>query len=373
MARQWIGHWALLAGAVLALLPPAVAHAATAASSRWPDASVGAAPRSQPPVSEKAWELPDRPWGPRPSPLDLSRRLQVPRRLRLMVFAPHPDDETLAAAGLIQRVAHAGGEVRVVFMTNGDGFPEAVRGRHGRPSGRDYVAYGRLRHAEAVRALQPLGIGSRRAYFLGFPDGGLDHLWGDHWAPSSPYLSPFTRSQRPPYRESWRPRVDYDGAALTDELARLLRAFSPDWVVLPDPRDRHPDHASTGVFVLEALAQLEAHHIAPFARTQIFTYLVHYPDYPGTQSWLQGIGTAGVAGTPTASAALADTAWVGLALDAKELRHKRAALTEYRSQMKVMPTFLELFLRPLEIFGHLNAGEGPIVARDYAARFGRRE
>jgi hypothetical protein len=30
--------------------------------------------------------------------------LHVPKSIRLMVFAPHPDDETLGAGGLIQRV-----------------------------------------------------------------------------------------------------------------------------------------------------------------------------------------------------------------------------------------------------------------------------
>ena len=42
---------------------------------------------------------------------------------RLMVFSPHPDDETLGAGGLIQWVLRMGGKVKVVFMTNGDGFP----------------------------------------------------------------------------------------------------------------------------------------------------------------------------------------------------------------------------------------------------------
>jgi hypothetical protein len=45
---------------------------------------------------------------------------------RLLVVAPHPDDETLGAGGLIQRVRHAGGAVKVVFMTNGDGYPVGV-------------------------------------------------------------------------------------------------------------------------------------------------------------------------------------------------------------------------------------------------------
>src|SRR5262252_4115942 len=39
----------------------------------------------------------------------------------LLVISPHPDDETLCCAGVIQRVVHAGGRVSVVWITSGDG------------------------------------------------------------------------------------------------------------------------------------------------------------------------------------------------------------------------------------------------------------
>ena len=45
---------------------------------------------------------------------------------RLLVLSPHPDDETLGAAGLIRRVVKAGGTVRVVLLTSGDAFAEGV-------------------------------------------------------------------------------------------------------------------------------------------------------------------------------------------------------------------------------------------------------
>lgn len=45
---------------------------------------------------------------------------------RLLVFTPHPDDETLGAGGLIQRVQRLGGQVQVVLMTNGDGYADGV-------------------------------------------------------------------------------------------------------------------------------------------------------------------------------------------------------------------------------------------------------
>jgi LmbE family N-acetylglucosaminyl deacetylase len=39
---------------------------------------------------------------------------------RVMVLAPHPDDETLATTGLLQQAVSAGAAVRVLFVTDGD-------------------------------------------------------------------------------------------------------------------------------------------------------------------------------------------------------------------------------------------------------------
>ena len=39
---------------------------------------------------------------------------------RVLFFAPHPDDEALAAAGLLQRAALVGARAHLVFVTNGD-------------------------------------------------------------------------------------------------------------------------------------------------------------------------------------------------------------------------------------------------------------
>lgn len=68
---------------------------------------------------------------------------------RLLVVAPHPDDETLAAGGLIQRVLMRGGAVRVVLVTAGDGYIEAVSHETGRPRPRPAEYLG----AYAKRAL----------------------------------------------------------------------------------------------------------------------------------------------------------------------------------------------------------------------------
>src|SRR5262252_4897709 len=78
----------------------------------------------------------------------------------LLVVAPHPDDETLCCAGVIQRVVHAGGRASIVWITSGDAslldlllieksvFRSAARQRD--------LAARRMREARAAAAL--LGV-----------------------------------------------------------------------------------------------------------------------------------------------------------------------------------------------------------------------
>src|SRR6266436_180186 len=89
---------------------------------------------------------------------------------RLLVVSPHPDDETLGAGGLIQRVLHRGGAVAVVLVTSGDGYPEGVEVVNGitRPTAEDYRGYGKVRQEEAWRVLAMLGVPEHGRMFLGF-------------------------------------------------------------------------------------------------------------------------------------------------------------------------------------------------------------
>ena len=281
--------------------------------------------------------------------------LFVPRGIRLMVFAPHPDDETVAAGGLIQRVLHTGGQVRVVFVTNGDGFTDGVRLEvTTRPTlSTDYIAYGIRRQAEAMRALAELGLGSRDALFLGFPDGGIDDLWTGHWSASHPYQSPYTRLNRPRNAPIHGRLVRYTGADLKALLVKAIRDFQPDWVLIPDPRDVHPDHSMTGVFVLDALESLERAKSKTILDTEVYTYLVHFPGYPGRKDWVGKIQKTGVTGCPAGGRCRIPSEWMSLPLSADETLRKEAALSAHRTQMETMSSFLRQFLRPYEIFGKL--------------------
>lgn len=289
----------------------------------------------------------------------------------MLVVAPHPDDETLGAGGLIQRVLDRGGSVQVLFVTNGDGFRSAVlaSARHRRVSQRDFLAYGRLRRREAIAALQVLGSTSIGSTFLGFPDDGIDNLWAANWSDAHPYRSPFTDSDRPPYNDSARRGIEYSGVDLERVLGEALRTSAPDWVVIPDPRDRHPDHCTTGGFVLAALNELRHSAGAPFSRIAVLTYLVHYPEYPGSPLWQQVINGAGIGGSSAGHESLSHTSWMHFDLSPAEIARKREALGRYRSQMAVMDSVLALFVRPQEVFGHLSGAQLSTLPREYATRW----
>src|SRR5207249_248864 len=57
----------------------------------------------------------------------MTRPLAFRRDDRVLLIAPHPDDETLAAGGLLQRVLAAGARLRVLFVTDGENNPWAQR------------------------------------------------------------------------------------------------------------------------------------------------------------------------------------------------------------------------------------------------------
>ena len=58
--------------------------------------------------------------------------INVAEQSRVLVFAPHCDDETLGVGGLMKTLKDAKTPVRTVFFTNGDGFRIAAQFHLGR-------------------------------------------------------------------------------------------------------------------------------------------------------------------------------------------------------------------------------------------------
>jgi LmbE family N-acetylglucosaminyl deacetylase len=288
-------------------------------------------------------------WG---APSD-QRPLELANRERLLVVAPHPDDETLAAGGLVQRVRTRGGTTRVVILTAGDGYVEAVMHETGklRPRPVEYLRYGERRMREARAALRQLAPDGVRLQFLGFPDGGLHALLHAHWWRSWPEYSPTTRAAKPPYSDVLEPDCPYDGDDLRRELENILRDVKPTIIVFPDLHDRHPDHRATGLFTMLAVADwLGPTGKVGIIRPRLLTYLIHWPDWPA--GWQTPVPQGEAAQQPLElPAALAQEGAIRvLTLTDHELATKRVALQRYTTQQQEMPALLAAFVRRTEPF-----------------------
>ncbi|MDE2308178.1 MAG: PIG-L family deacetylase [Xanthomonadaceae bacterium] len=161
-------------------------------------------------------------------------------RTRLLVVAPHPDDETLATGLLIQQVRAAGGEVQVLLLTAGDNnpWPQRWLERRVRIRGADRRRWGQRRLAEMQHALRQLDLPAPALRSLGWPDMGVtDGLL-------------------------------QSGGELLATLAGAIGEFRPSLIALPSLHDRHPDHGTAHVLVRLAVARLP-HPPAMLA------YLVH--------------------------------------------------------------------------------------------------
>lgn len=136
-----------------------------------------------------------------PQPLDLTQARKV------LVFVPHPDDETLGCGGTLARLAPLC-PVKVVLVTDGSGAGGLADGA------------GAVRQGEFVRALARLGVTD--SLQLNQPDGAFE---------GSPDLK--------------------------RQIQQLLAEYQPDWVMLPSPLDYHRDHVRIAAF-LEPLCRRAA-------------------------------------------------------------------------------------------------------------------
>ncbi len=258
----------------------------------------------------------------------------VPPATRLVVVAPHPDDETIAAGGLIQRVVETGGQVHVVFVTNGDGYPEAASALTGdsTPSHSDFRVLGARRLQEAAQATRTLGVSEGHLTFLGFPDGELAVLRGRCWSRWTPCASPYTGVG------------PFSGERLVAALERALADAQPTIVVAPDPRDVHPDHSAAGHFALAAARTLRP---APM----VLTYVIHDPAWPPALRERPDL-------PPPGGPRYAQDSWWSLALTPHEIATKREALSKYRTQLAVLEDLLDRFVRSNEMFSRVATSGG---------------
>ena len=220
-----------------------------------------------------------------------------PRRLgeRVLVLAPHPDDEVLGAAGVMAATLRHGGRAAVIVAT--DGASDTHRERAGRLAA--------TRQGETRRAMARLGLEPGDVCFLGYADGGLAAAWGEGW------------------RAARREAGEVSATELVDALRGEVRSRTPRTVILPMALDRHPDHAALARFAMLAVLG----ESPPVGGPGLLAYLVHAgPGWPAHH----GGGCGTTARPPGCNAAYP---WMSFALDPGTRALKGAFIGEYRSQL----------------------------------------
>ncbi|WP_051789024.1 PIG-L deacetylase family protein [Pelosinus sp. UFO1] len=272
----------------------------------------------------------------------------VQKQTRLLVIAPHCDDETLGCAGVIHDVIAAGGQVMVVFMTNGDGFTVATEEQFHRLflTNEDYVNSGYARQSETLHALHLLGVPEKQIIFLGFPDRGLRAIWSDYWNNSQPYQSRYTGSDHSPYTTSYQQNAPYTGETVLNNLEQIMLAFQPNLILAPHPADEHPDHASTWAFVAAAFMKLSKGEFVP--GVNLYTYLIHRGDFPIPH----GYKTDALLSPPKPLYQTQPSSWLQYPINSDMEALKEQSIKEYVSQIRVpiMSSLLYSFIRKNELF-----------------------
>jgi LmbE family N-acetylglucosaminyl deacetylase len=253
----------------------------------------------------------------------------------LLVVAPHPDDETLCCAGVIQRVLSAGGQASVVWITSGDGSRLGSliieKSLFGDPQ--KMRAYAQRRMREARTATAVLGVPDSGQLFLGYPDGALLRLLSDYR--THPYRSRFTAAAAVPYEAALFPQHPYTGESLERDFAAVLERVRPTLILAPSPLDSHPDHQATGQLTIAATRDGPA--------------VVRYWIVHGGEGWPSPRGL--VPGLPLTPAPLGAALQPGVfALSPREEDRKLAALRAYETQLQVIEAFMLAFVRSTELY-----------------------
>ena len=268
----------------------------------------------------------------------------------IMVFAPHTDDETLGCGGLLAIAHNNGARVRVVLMTNGDGYWLAASRTYEtiRITPDRFISFACRRQTETLGALKIMGIKPAQVTFLGYPDGGLAQLWNRYWDKKTPYTSKSTRLDYSPYANSFTPHTSYCGENVLKDVGAVLKQTQPTDVYFPHPLDNHPDHYATYCFVVAAIEQLRSEGCAFAGKIRTHTYLVHRGDWPVPRGEYSKLPLA-----PPYAMASGDTHWESLALPADVEKLKLRAIRQYKTQTRVEKGFLMSFARSNELFGSI--------------------
>jgi len=136
----------------------------------------------------------------------------------MVVFAPHPDDETFGCGGTITKKINEGYTVIVVVITDGRHLFQKILGIDEDPAPEEVK---RMRKEEVIRATKWLEVPNKNLLFFDFEDGMLEKHEDD----------------------------------VEKRIVEIMDKYSPAEVYFPYIGDGHPDHRATNQIVKRSLQE----------------------------------------------------------------------------------------------------------------------
>jgi LmbE family N-acetylglucosaminyl deacetylase len=230
----------------------------------------------------------------------------VPSERSAIVFAPHPDDETLGCGGTIAAKRRLGAQVTIVEMTDGAASHREIEPQRLKA----------IRAGEALEASTVLGVPRTDVIMLSFPDGALA-----------------SRTEE-----------------ATERVGAILDRLRPKEVFVPYLHDVHEDHVATNRIVRAALTA-QARGVERLYEYPTW-FLAHWPLFAEFFDRPEPFPKRLAHSANSARRLLCEFRSSTLMGDLVET--KRAAIDCHRSQHEggVLGTaaFLELFLVDYELF-----------------------
>jgi len=271
--------------------------------------------------------------------------LSLTKNDRILILAPHPDDEVIGCGGIIQAATKTGAEIKVLYLTEGEHNPISLVTYKKRLFFKDkqqaFIKLGKVRKQESTEALGTLGIDETRLIFLDYPDSGIMPIFVEHWGRGNEYQDSLTGLYQAAEGEGVIPNSPYTGEAILNEIENVLRDFKPTKIFCSHPLDQHGDHIGMYLFLKIALWDLGKEIPKP----EIYLYLVHYRRWPSPRGFHPDKRLF-----PPEQLGALNLSWFTFPLNSAQIERKRLAVMKFQSQIRYSRDYLLSFVRSNEIF-----------------------
>ena len=254
--------------------------------------------------------------------------LKIKRKERVLFFSPHPDDETLAAGGLISQLLAQKNPLKIVFVTRVNANPSLfIKDKKVKFSPEKFIETGRVREEEAKKAIKALGGQENNLLFWDYPDGALSSLWKN---PKKLIASRATKLDHSPDTLQ-----EYRGENLTKDIKNIIEEFQPTIIFAPHRKESNPDHQAVALFIKKALKAIRWQGI-------LYQYPIHLKIFNFFRVYPPGLKKKNKILFPPRQISPKGEGWFSFWLSKEQMAKKRKALNCYQSQL-IIPTLRALF------------------------------